>query len=434
MAVPTLSPKATTSAIVLPESGSMALAQETGSYPQGVYVRSTKQDGETNELYDVMFASGAIEQVNYTYRKLGGDVLDVELTEKNVYTAYEEATLEYSYIINLHQAKNSLGQVLGSSTGSFDQRGQLSGTAVDTDLALRYPRFDFGYARQVGDTISTAVDLGGVQPIYSASVNLTASVQDYDLQSIISSSAASNTSSAYYSQVGDNRVTIRKVFFKTPHSMWRFYGYYGGLNSVGNMSTYGMYADDSTFEVIPVWQNKAQAMAYEDAIWTRNSHYSYEIKDNRLRIFPEPTNASPKNLWINFSVEVDPWDVQVSSSASDKVRGVNNLNTLPFGPLPFKNINSMGKQWIRRYALALCKEMLAQVRGKFGSIPIPGNSVNLNASELLSQAKEEQERLKSELKEVLDELTYLRVTQQNAELVEAGQKAFETVPLSVYVG
>ena len=32
--------------------------------------------------------------------------------------------------------------------------------------------------------------------------------------------------------------------------MWRFYGYYGGLNVVGNLSTYGQYSDESTFEVI----------------------------------------------------------------------------------------------------------------------------------------------------------------------------------------
>ena len=76
---------------------------------------------------------------------------------------------------------------------------------------------------------------------------------------------------------------IKKVFYKTPHSMWRFYGYYGGLNTIGNLSTYGMYGDDSTFEVIPPWQNKLQAMAYEDAIWTRNSHYSYELKNNNLK-------------------------------------------------------------------------------------------------------------------------------------------------------
>ena len=64
--------------------------------------------------------------------------------------------------------------------------------------------------------------------------------------------------------------------------MWRFYGYYGGLNTVGNLANYGQFADDSTFEVIPPWHNKLQAMAYEDAIYTRNSHYSYEIKNNKL--------------------------------------------------------------------------------------------------------------------------------------------------------
>ena len=73
----------------------------------------------------------------------------------------------------------------------------------------------------------------------------------------------------------------RKVFYKTPNSMWRFFGYYGGLNAIGNLSSYGQYADDSTFEVIPTWHNKLQAMAYETAIYTRNSHFSYEIKNNK---------------------------------------------------------------------------------------------------------------------------------------------------------
>jgi len=97
------------------------------------------------------------------------------------------------------------------------------------------------------------------------------------------------------------------VFYKTPHAMWRFYGYYGGLNTVGNLSYYGQYADDSTFEVIPVWQNKAQAMAFEDAIWTRTSHFSYEIKNNQLRIFPNPTSVGPSKMWVEFSVKSSAW-------------------------------------------------------------------------------------------------------------------------------
>jgi hypothetical protein len=409
-------------------------AAVVANYPLGVYVRSTRQDKATNDLYDVMFVTGAVEQVNYTYRKLGGDVLDIELTEKNIFAAYEEAVLEYSYIINLHQAKNALGGALGNATGSFDQRGQVSGTAVPTTLGLRYPRFEFGYARQVADTVATDVDLGGTQRIYSASIAVTASQQDYDLQNIISSSAAQETTKLYFDKVKGNRIFIRKVFYKTPHAMWRFYGYYGGLNAVGNLSTYGMYSDDSTFEIVPVWQNKAQAMAWEDAIWTRNSHYSYEIKNNRLRIWPIPTTSYPSNIWIQFSVRQDSWGTDGESIDDAYVEGVNNLNSLPFNNLEFKKINSMGKQWIRRFALALTKEILGQVRGKFATIPIPGSSVNLNASDLLSQAKEEQDRLRTELKETLEELTYLKLVQQSADVTEATQKSFQTVPYFVYTG
>jgi hypothetical protein len=438
MAVPQLTPKQTTSAITLPESGSLTLAEGTVNYPLGVYVRSTKQDEASNELYSQLFMTGAVEQVNYTYRKLGGDILDIELTEKNIFSTYEEAVLEYSNIVNLHQAKNTLGQALGNATGSFDQRGQISGSDIAgqetlTDVALRYPRFDFGYARQVADTVATEVGIGGTQPIYSGAIALTQSVQDYDLQSMLSQSSLSENSD-FSNKIQDNRVFIRRVYYKTPHAMWRFYGYYGGLNAVGNLSTYGMYADDSTFEVVPVWQNKMQAMAYEDAIYTRNSHYSYEIKNNKMRVYPEVTSGSPSHMYVEFSIQKNAWETDSDSIDKTQVDGVNNLNTLPFGPLPFDKINSMGKQWIRKYALALAKEMLAQVRGKFATIPIPGESVTLNASDLLSQAKDEQERLRTELKGILDDMTYQKLVEADAAIAEAAQKTFQTVPYFVYVG
>ena len=114
--------------------------------------------------------------------------------------------------------------------------------------------------------------------------------------------------------------------------------------------------------------------------------------------------------------------------------GVNNYNTLPFANLPYENINSMGKQWIRKYALAISKEMLAQVRGKFGSIPIPGDAVTLNSAELAAQAKEEQEALKTELKELLDTLTYSSLVDADAKLAEDTQRLNVNIPMGVYVG
>lgn len=149
-------------------------------------------------------------------------------------------------------------------------------------------------------------------------------------------------------------------------------------------------------------------------------------------MYPEPTSVSPKNLWVRFSVQKDSWDDEAGKEIG--ASGVNNMNTLPFANIPFKNINSIGKQWIRRFAFSLIKETLGQVRGKFGAIPIPGESVTLNAEQLLSQAKEEQEKLREELKTILDELTYDKLAQISADTMDATNKVLQNVPYGVYVG
>jgi hypothetical protein len=359
----------------------------------------------------------------------------------NVYAAYEEACLEYSYQINIHQAKNVLSDLLGFATGTFDHDGQFDhrhGGASGSAVNLSYPRFEFKYARRIGDGFAAAAGLGGTKMMYSASFNITGGVQDYDLQNIISGSSVSNTDQAtntgvpYAGLVGANKVTVNKVYFKTPQATWRFYGYYGGLNVVGNLNYYGQYSDDTTFELIPAWHNKLQAQAYEDHIWTRLSHYSYEIKNNKLRVFPTPEGFI-RNMWVDFTIESDPW-----SEDSDRkygAGGVNNMNTLPFENIPYKNINAIGKHWIRRFSLALCKEMLGQIRGKFGgTIPIPGVSLTLNSSDLLGQAKDEQDSLKEELKTILDEMTYKALAEKDAAMITATDTVQSEIPLLIYQG
>jgi len=422
MAIPNLNPASTTTSNILPVTGT--IANVSSSLPFGIYVTSSP------------FLSGAVDQVAYTYKKLGGDVLDIELSEGNVYAAYEEAVLEYSYLVNLHQSKNSLSTLLGATTASFNQDGQIvSGHALSgSDIELTYPRFDYGYVRRISEGLATEANIGGLTPIYSASFASVNNQQDYDLQTLISSSASSDTALPYYDQVKGKRVVVRKVFFKTPRAMWRFYGYYGGFSVVGNLRTYGQYADDSTFDIVPVWQNKLQAMAYEDAIYTRTSHYSYKIQDNRLRIFPTPNYTSPKRIWVEFSIDnqYDPWEE--SGRGKQGITGVNNANTLPFNNLPYASINSIGKQWIRRFALAVAKEMLGQIRGKFSPVPIPGENVTLNADALLSQAAAEQTALRDELKTLLAELTYDKLATQDSEMQDAAEKVLSNVPTGIYVG
>ena len=110
------------------------------------------------------------------------------------------------------------------------------------------------------------------------------------------------------------------------------------------------------------------------------------------------------------------------------------MNTLPFGNLPYGNINAIGKQWIRRFALALCKEILGQVRSKFGSIPLPGDNIQLNGSALLTEAREEQEKLRTELKETLAELTYSKLVEKSGTMLENADKVLQKVPNYIFVG
>ena len=419
MATPTFTPTSQTSAITL-SSGSTPAIAAAATFPFSVY---------TSDQY---FLSGASDQVAYVYKKLGGDVLDIELSSSQVFAAYQESVLEYSYLLNIHQAKNSIGDLLGAKTGSFNEEGQLQDTTDLTDVALKFPKFKFEYARRVAHGYATEAGFGGDTRIYSASFSTTVDKQDYDLQTIISSSAVDGDFGST-NPIGSKRVNVTKVYYKTPQAMWRFYGYYGGLNTVGDLSSYGQYSDDSTFQLVPTWQNKAQAMAFEDAIYTRNSHYSYEIKNNRLRLFPNVVNVTPKTMWVEFFVDSDtPW--KDDTGVDHGVNGINNINSLPFENTPYQKINSIGKQWIRRFALSLCKEMLGNIRSKFSTIPIPGESVTLDGPALLSQAQTEQEKLREELKTIFDELTYTKIAQSDVELSDAITGIEKRVPMLIYPG
>ena len=421
MAIPTLTPAATNSAIVLPSSISLGAAETTYAHVGdacaiGAYTAS------------LSFVTGAASQVAYTYKKLGGDILDIEITSGSVYANYEEACLEYSYIVNLHQAKNAIGSALGAATASFNHQGEVTD---GSGAALKYPKFRFDYAFRLGDTFSTEAGIGGTEPIYSASFDSVNNQQDYDLQTLIETQSANSSSFPFYGKVGNRRIKIRQVYYITPRQMWRFYGYYGGVNVTGDMHTYGQYADDSNFQVIPAWQNKSQAIAYEDHLYTRTSHYSYEIIDNKLRLYPIPSTITPDKFWVRFTVDdTSPFDDDNGGES-----GINNMNTLPFENIAYESINSIGKQWIRRFALALSKETLGQVRGKFGgNVPIPGETVTLNASDLLSQAKDEQNSLREELKTLLAEMTYDKIAEKDKAMIDNVDGVVQKVPLKIFVG
>ena len=412
-----LQPLSTTSAVVLPSTGNPNSVQAALAY--NIYT--------TNAFY-----SGAADQVAYTYNKLGGNVLDLEITPANVYNAYEESCLEYSYLINTHQSKNVLSSLLGNTTGSFNQDGEFTdyGNGLDEKPNLKYPRFQLSYIRNIGDSIGTLAGVGGNQTVYSASFTPLENVQDYDLQKIIYTSSL-DAASPFHDKVGKNAITIQKVYYKTPQAMWNFYGGYA-IGAVGNLSTYGMYADDSSFQLVPSWQNVLQAYAFEQDLNVRASHWSFRIINNKVRIYPTPSGVAPDKFWVEFRTAEDAFTEE--SDRKYGADGVNNMNTLPFPNVPYQNINSIGKQWCRRFALSLAKETLGQVRSKLASIPIPNNEITLNGPALVSEAKEEQANLRTELKETLDQMVYAALAEQDQRLQNSAADIVQKIPTGIYVG
>lgn len=431
MAITELTPKSKTNAIVLSPTTAQYTEVST-KVPLGVYTAANLSTTETNA-----FVTGAVQQVSYVYNKLGGDVIDIEITNGQVYSSYEQACVVYSKIMNMHQAENVLSNVLGSTTASFDGNGQATGaTATEVqpgdNFNLKYPKFDFSYARRVTEGISSEASLGGTNPVYSASIDLVPGQQDYDLQALMETEA-DNTSSPFYQKIKGTHIIIKKVYYKTKRASWNFYGHAGaGLRLLNGYGGYSQFADASTFEIIPVWENKLQAINYEDHIKTRTSDYSYEIKNNSLRLFPCPTPNSVDKMWIEFQIPADVWSSDQSGNIG--LDGINNMNNLPFENLPYTSINQIGKQWIRDYSCALCKEMVGIVRSKFSSIPTPGGEVTLDGPAMISAAKEEMEKLATELKETLEKLTYSNLMKSDTEILDASKKIIADVPNLIYVG
>jgi len=428
-----LTPTSKTNTIVLSPSAAINDIVED-LVPLGVY---TPSDASLSDEKDA-FVAGAKQQINYVYNKLGGEVIDIEITNGQVYSSYEQACVVYSKIMNMHQAENVLSNVLGSTTASFDANGQVSDfgrtgeVGANDNLNLKYPKFDFSYARRVTEGISSEASLGGTNPVYSASIDLTPGQQNYDLQKLMQDQSLID-GSEFKDKINNAHILIKKVYYKTRRASWNFFGIGGGgLRLLSGQGGYSQHADASTFEIIPVWENKLQAINYEDHIKTRTSDYSYEIKNNWLKLFPCPTPNSGDKIWIEFQVPADVWSDDNSGNIG--LDGINNMNNLPFENLPYSSINQIGKQWIRDYSCALSKEMVGIVRSKFSSIPTPGGEVTLDGPAMISAAKEEMEKLATELKETLEKLTYSKLMQSDTEILDSSKKIISDVPNLIYVG
>lgn len=372
------------------------------------------------------FQMDADSMVTFVKRKLGDDILSVELTNRQIWMSFEEAALEYSRVVNEYQAKSQLGNLLGNNLNvpSNDAETYDGGPQGDEG---KFPRETLEYLMRKAEPYASHAAVGGSYNIYSGSIDLVDGQQDYDIYETmkidVDGTATLVKDVAAFQQ---QKLRIFEIQHFSPQAAYRFFDTTSAINYLNNEFAFESFTPETVFYVLPVFEDLLRAQQMDISNRVRRSNYSYELIGKNLRIFPRPTVSETKKLYIRFGKATDGLVPDITDAS---IEGVSGLHNLPWNNISYAGINSIGRQWIRQYTFALSKEVLGLVRSKFGSIPIPNGDLQLNGSDLLSQAQSEKEKLMTNLKEMLDSMTYDKLLEGQAAEVGNMQTILKAVPI-----
>ena len=377
--------------------GSSSFATVTSPTPFGFYDS------------DVEFISGSDFVANWCAKRLGYPLVDVELQDVNFYTCHEEAVNEYGAQVYNFQIINNFHTLEGNTTGSnFNNQlisPNLGGTINISD--------QYGNEAEGG---------GGDYKLESGSLLVKRGVQRYDLLSATSSSIS-----------GSEAVYMKRIYHSAPAAISRYFDPYAGtgtgIQSLMQTFGFGNYSPGVNFMLMPIYFDvlKLQAIELNDSI--RKSAYHFELTNNRyLKLFPIPN--------IDYTLH---YEYVLRSTANAPVKNtspnlITDVSNVPYTNPTYAYINEPGKQWIRKYALALAKEMLGSIRGKYQSLPIPGDTTVLDFNRLLNEAQKEKADLIEELKTLLESTTRVKQVERQEQEAELTQKTFYKVPYPIYIG
>ncbi len=365
---------------------------------------------------DSNFQTEADSMVTFVKRKLGDDVLSVELTKKQIWACFEESMLEYGSIVNQYQARSQLASILGAATGSL------------TGGEQKLPKETLEYALRLAEPYASHAGLGGAYNTLSGSIELKAGKQDYDIYQELKD-AAGNLIVSSSMNPGGGKMRIFEVFHFSPQAAYRFFDTTSAINYLNNEFSFESFTPETVFYVLPVFEDVLRGGQMSISNRVRRSNFSWQITGTKIRIYPAPsvsTNTLFNRLFLRVGFSLDPYNPSMHDSS---IHGVSNMSNAPFGNIPYSQINSIGRQWVREYTLALCKELLGMIRSKFSTVPIPGGELTLNGGDLVSSGKEDKEKLTTQLREMLDTLTYDKLIEMQASKNDNIQKILRGIPV-----
>ena len=372
---------------------------------------------------DIAFVSESVDVAKYVSRKLGHPVMQLEFNSSSIYACFEEATSDYSQYINNYNVKNWLWDEYGNTarvSGSGFSNDGTSSRMGTGSIEPTHPKM--GMAFFLSEQYGEVVNIGGSTNMYSGSVSLSNDKQVYDLET-----------EATLEKSGD-RLEIQKVFNYGPAAITRFYDPFAGSFDQRNMlDNFGMgnVSPAVSFIMRPLHQDISRANAIETNDRIRKSAYSFELINNKLRIFPIPksTDAGDK-VYFQYYIRSERADT-TKSHTTNKVTDPSNI---PYKFITYSEINAAGRQSIRKMTLALSKELLGIIRSKYASMPLPNGEVTMDGEGLKAEGREEKANLLEELKEFLDSVSLSERARLEQEQADANQAVLSKAPLGIYIG
>lgn len=356
---------------------------------------------------DTEFQTDAEKVASFCATRLGYPLMDVELQDLNFFACFEEAVTTYGNEVFQYKVRENYLSLEGASTGSA-----LNNQLIEPTL---------NRVINISKNYGTEAEVGGLVTRHTGSLSLSASVQNYDLD-------------AWAEQQGiTGSIDIRRVFYQSPPAILRYFDPYAGtgtgIQSLMDAFDFGSYSPGVNFLLMPTSYDmlKVQAIEFNDQV--RRSAYSFELVNNQLKLFPIPT-ANSGSLFFEYYLDEDKKKI-----VTDTDRGlITNVAEVPYENPTYSQINSIGRQWIFKYTLALSKELLGYVRGKYQTVPVPGSEASLNQADLLSDARTEKTDLMTQLKEMLEQTSRQAQLERKAMESEHLSKTLDSVPLTIYIG
>mgnify|MGYP003150447357 FL=1 len=363
---------------------------------------------------DTSFQTEADAMVTFVKRKLGDDVLSVELTKKQIFACFEEAFLQYGSIVNEYQAKSQLTDFLGTATGSMSGSEQ------------KYPRQTLEFLNRQAEPYAFEAGVGGAFNTVSGSIQLVKEQQDYSIYDELKDGNGNLIFSSSQNRL-NTCLKIQEVFHFNPQAAYRFFDTTSAINYLNNEFSFESFTPETIFYVLPVFEDILRAGQMNVSHRVRRSNYSYKINGTNIRIFPMPTgDQTDRKLFMRIAFTPDPLKPAFND---DTINGVSNLSNVPFGNLTYSKVNSVGRQWTRQYSLALATELLGTIRSKFSTVPIPQGDLTLDGAGLVSRGKEDKAKFIEQLRAMLESMTYDKFIEINANKAENIQKQLRTIPV-----